>query len=154
MEEVTYPPMEELLPHRGPMILLDRMVQAGELECVCEAVLRPEGLFASEDGVVPGIIGLELMAQTIAAFSGYRLWRAGRPIEPGFLIGSPQWNSQCRDFVVGQQLRIIVRRIWGETELMRFSCRIEGLPAGEALQEGELNVFKPENIAGFLEANR
>src|SRR5262245_24369300 len=117
MEQVTYPPMEELLPHRAPMVLLDRMVMAGEAECVCEAVIRAEGLFAAGEGQVPGFIGLELMAQTIAAFSGYRLWKVGRPVEPGFLIGSPQWRSQCRDFAPGQRVRVVARRIWGETEL-------------------------------------
>jgi hypothetical protein len=50
-------------------------------------------------------------------------------------------------------LRIEARRVWGDTELMRFSCRILDTPAGRSLQEAELNVFKPENIQAFLKAN-
>ena len=33
----AYPPMEQLLPHRSPMILIDRLVEANGQEGACES---------------------------------------------------------------------------------------------------------------------
>jgi predicted hotdog family 3-hydroxylacyl-ACP dehydratase len=153
MDEHDLPPIIDLLPHQGVMVLLDRLVAVEEDFCACETVVRASGMFHAKSGGLPAYMGVELMAQTIAALSGYQLWRAGRPIEPGFLIGAPQWVSRTGAFAPGSRLRIEARCVWGDTELMRFSCRILAWPEGESLQEGEINVFKPKNVGEFLKAN-
>ena len=73
----TWPPIVELVPHRPPMLLLDRVL-AYDGECVtCETVLRPDSPFADQ-GHVPAVVGIEYMAQTIAAGAGLRGARKGR----------------------------------------------------------------------------
>ena len=40
MTVAAYPPVEQLLPYRSPMILIDRLVEANEQEGRCEVTLR------------------------------------------------------------------------------------------------------------------
>ena len=65
----TYPPIVELVPHRPPMLLLDRVLSYDGECVVCETVLGPDSPFV-EQGHVPAVVGIEYMAQTIAAGAG------------------------------------------------------------------------------------
>ena len=75
--DATYPPIVELVPHRPPMLLLDRVLSYDGECVVCETVLEPESPFVDE-GEVPAIVGIEYMAQTIAAGAGLSRARKGR----------------------------------------------------------------------------
>ena len=65
----TYPPIVELVPHRPPMLLLDRVLSYDGECVVCETVLEHDSPFV-EQGHVPALVGIEYMAQTIAAGAG------------------------------------------------------------------------------------
>jgi predicted hotdog family 3-hydroxylacyl-ACP dehydratase len=149
MAEEKYPPMEKILPHKPPMILIDRMVEARDTESMCEVTIGLQTLFLETSGV-PSFVGIEYMAQAIAAHGGYKSYRAGKPIEVGFLLGTPRFQSYCRCFDVGQTLRIQVAHVWGEHEFMRFHCTIKHASTGELLQQAELNVFKPKNLQSYV----
>ncbi len=127
MAEETYPPMATLLPHRPPMILIDRLVAAQPTESTCEVTIGSQTLFLETSGV-PSYVGIEYMAQAVAAHGGYQSYQAAKPIDPGFLLGTPQWQSFCRFFEVGQTLRIHVTHIWGDHQFMRFHCTV-GYPS-------------------------
>ena len=74
-------PLAELLPHAGDMILLDRIEQCDEERIVTHLQVRDGGLFNQADGSYPAWLGVELMAQSIAAYAGVRAKRAARPVE-------------------------------------------------------------------------
>ena len=63
---MTLWPIEQLLPHAGRMILLDRVVEWDAERIVCERVVRKGDAFIESNGL-PGWAGIELMAQAIAA---------------------------------------------------------------------------------------
>lgn len=149
LAQVNFPPMESMLPHRRPMILLDRMVEAGDNGATCEVNIRPGIPFADEEGV-PAHVGLEYMAQAIGALSGFHRWKAGLPIEVGFLIGAPKFHSSCATFRLGQTLRVEAVRVWGENQLARCECAVKDAATGEVLQQSSLSVFLPENLETFL----
>lgn len=153
MAEAPYPPMTHLLSHRPPMILLDRMVAATTEESTCEVTIEPQTLFRETAGV-PGYVGLEYMAQAVAAHGGYQSYRAGDPIKVGFLLGTPQWRSWCRFFTMGQTLRVHVRHVWGDQEFMRFHCTITSASTGQLLQQADLNVFKPRELQSYLQRGK
>ena len=83
--------LDDLVLHRGPMSLLDR-VQAVEDDSLVAMVEIREGIPFFAGCAVPAWVGLEYMAQAIAALAGARARREGRPIPLGLLIG-------CRKFV-------------------------------------------------------
>lgn len=151
MTGATYPPIEQLLPHRPPMILIDRLVEATEQEGTCEVTITPQSMFLEASGV-PAFVGLEYMAQSVAAFGGYHSYLVNAPITVGLLMGTRRWETSCEFFELGQTLRIHVSHIWGKHELMRFHCTITSEAASEPLlQQADLSVFKPRALQAYLE---
>ncbi|MGE3538580.1 MAG: 3-hydroxylacyl-ACP dehydratase [Candidatus Tectimicrobiota bacterium] len=149
MATMCYPPIEQLLPHRPPMILLDRLVQVTAGTSTCEVTIRPESLFLEPSGM-PSFVGLEYMAQAVAAYGGYQAYLAGEPVAVGFLLGTSALQSACQFFDLGQTLWIQVTHVWGDHELMQFHCTITDAASGRPLQEADLNVFKPKDLQAYL----
>jgi predicted hotdog family 3-hydroxylacyl-ACP dehydratase len=131
------------------MILIDRMVDATERGNTCEITIGPQTLFLEPTGV-PAFVGLEYMAQAVAAYGGYRSYLAGEAVAVGFLLGTPQLKTFCQFFEVGQTLHIQVTHVWGDHELMQFHCAIYDASTGALLQQAELNVFKPKDFQSYL----
>jgi predicted hotdog family 3-hydroxylacyl-ACP dehydratase len=149
MAAVRYPPLEQLLPYRPPMILIDRMIDATDTGTMCEVTIRPQTLFIEPEGV-PAFVGLEYMAQAVAAYGGYKSYLAGEPMAIGFLLGTPQLKTYCQFFDCGQTLQIQVTHVWGDDELMQFHCTIQDALTGRLLQQAELNIFKPHDLQSYL----
>jgi predicted hotdog family 3-hydroxylacyl-ACP dehydratase len=149
MAAVQYPPIEQLLPHKAPMILIDRMIDATDTGSMCEVTIGPQTLFIGPRGV-PAFVGLEYMAQAVAAYGGYKSYLAGEPMAIGFLLGTPQLKTSCQFFDCGQTLQIQVTHVWGENELMQFHCTIQDPLTGKILQQAELTIFKPQNLQSYL----
>lgn len=61
--------VEPLIPHRGKMSLLDGMIVVNLEKAISQVEIRPDNLFITANGV-PALVGIEYMAQTIAAYSG------------------------------------------------------------------------------------
>ena len=83
----TFPPIEALVPHKPPMLLLDRVLSYSTDYVSCEVEIRVDSPFV-RDGVVPAIVGLEYMAQCVAAFAGLSARHKGEAPRIGFLLGS------------------------------------------------------------------
>ena len=152
MEAVDYP-IHDLVPHRGPMCLLDAMLEADPLNSVCEATIREDAIFL-EDDAVPAQIGIEYMAQAIAAHGGWLSQLKGEPVKVGFLLGAPRWNIHRGSFQLGQTLRIEVSQDWGDDELRRFDCLIKDKDSGEVMQDANINVLLPNDLQKYLSASR
>ncbi len=133
MTDGKYPPIEQLLPHRPPMILIDRLVQTHGSKTVCEVVIGPHSMFLQAAGV-PAFVGIEYMAQTVAAHGGYQSHLEGQPIVVGLLLGTRRLETTCQFFELGQILHIEVTHIWGQHELMRFRCAITNAVSDTRLQ--------------------
>ena len=135
------------------MILLDRLLTSVDTESTCEVTIGPWSLFLEPSGI-PSYVGIEYMAQAIAAHGGYKSYQAGEPIELGFLLGTSRWHSWCRFFEIGQTLHIYVRHIWGDHQFMRFYCTITDALTMTLLQEGDVNVLKPKEALSYLQRGR
>ena len=64
--ELAEIPVKELLPHDPPMVLLDRVTSYDESTLTAEVDISTESMFCGDDGV-PGWVGVEYMAQAVAA---------------------------------------------------------------------------------------
>ena len=73
------PVISELVPHAGRMLLLERLLDSGADYVTCEVLVRADGMF-DRDGRVPAWLGVEYMAQTIAAYSGLQAQASGQPL--------------------------------------------------------------------------
>ena len=77
----AWPPIEEVLPHRGTMLLLDAVEDYAPTHACCSYTPRADAWYADADRALPAWFGIELMAQTVAAHVGLtarlsdRSWR-------------------------------------------------------------------------------
>lgn len=141
-------PVTDLIPQSGPMALLDRVLEVGESHIVTALKVRDDGLFSGPDQRVPAWVGLEYMAQTVAAFSGY--WRKcqGEAIQLGFLLGTRHYQCSMESFACGAALRVFAEKVMdGVNDMSVFDCRIEG---EGLLAEAKLNVLLPGDAESFL----
>jgi predicted hotdog family 3-hydroxylacyl-ACP dehydratase len=138
-----WPPhaMDAWVPHRGPLSLLDTVAHCDELGI--EAVVRvpADGLFNGDDGV-PAWVGIEYMAQAVAAWSGARARAAGGSPKIGYLLGTRRYEAAVPAFAAGAELRVLAQcELMGGNGLGMFDCRIE--QDGRVLASGRLSVFEP-----------
>ena len=77
----------DLVPHSGKMSLLDRLVEASSEHAISELTIGPDSLFFEPGQGVPAWIGIEYMAQTIAAFSGFVAKQKQEAVKIGLLVG-------------------------------------------------------------------
>ena len=141
-------PIETLLPQSRGMVLLDRMLEVGEEHIVVELEVRNDGLFSRPDLTVPAWVGLEYMAQTIAAYSGYHKKCRGEEIELGFLLGTRHFKCSAGYFNCGMLLRIRAEKIiQAANDMSVFSCSIEG---DNISASSTLNVLLPSDAKSFL----
>jgi len=145
---MTPRPIADVLPHAGSMILIDRIERYDAESIVCLRRLGPGHPFADADGHVPAWVGIELMAQAIAAWSGSHARDAGQSVRLGFLLGSRSYQCDADAFRAGSELRIEARRTFHDEDGMgAFVCRID---AGDVRAQARLTVFSPSDPATFL----
>lgn len=129
----------ELVPHAENMLLLDKVIEYDEESLVAEVVVRGDGLFNEGDSV-PAWVGIEYMAQTIAAHGGMMRVLSGEPIQLGFLLGTRRFICNISSFKVGDRLTVSVSRLMEDQGLGVFNCHIKG----DGIDiSAKLNVYQP-----------
>lgn len=142
-------PVAELVPHSGDMLLIDQVLSYGPEEVACLVRVKPDGLFTRPDGSMPAWVGVELMAQTIAAFVGCHAREARKPVALGFLLGTRKFECNVEAFPAGSELHInAVRSLQDDNGMAVFECNLTG-PSIHAI--ARLNVFQPPNITQYLQ---
>lgn len=145
-------PLAELLPHAGDMILLDRILSFDEEQIHTRLTVKSDGLFSLPDGSLPAWVGIELMAQSVAAFAGCHARLKGKPVELGFLLGTRKFECNVEAFPAGSELTIHgIRSLEDDNGMGVFECHIHG-PGIEA--SARLNVFRPPQPSQYLEQTR
>ena len=145
-------PIDEVVPHRGAMRLVDRVLAWDETTLVAELVVPQAGLFV-DGGGVPAWIGIEYMAQAIAAWAGSRARRDGRPPGIGFLLGSRRYTCERALFPSGTRLQVRAHcELLGDNGLGMFACVIEA--DGQTWASANVSVFQPTDAAAYLESGK
>jgi predicted hotdog family 3-hydroxylacyl-ACP dehydratase len=146
------PPIEEILPHRGTMLLLDRVLDLDAETITAEYTPCKDVWYADASGHMPAWIGIELMAQTIAAHVGLIKRSAGCPPKQGALLGTRRYSATQPAFVAGQPLRIGAKMIYRDTSgLGAYDCSITS--GGEEVASATLKVYEPDDFQSFLQAS-
>lgn len=135
----------DFVPHRGTMLLLDRLVDCDELHGTAEVAISRRSSFYSPGQGVPAYVGVEYMAQAVAAFDGAQRRTAGAGPTIGFLLGTRQFQSTRSYFRDGERLTVRVKMIYRDGPMGSFDCTIE--VGGETCCTATLNVYRPEEGA-------
>jgi len=149
-DEIMYLPVEaaRVVPHRPPMLLIDRLLEVGERASVSEMTVRAEMMFVNGAGRMDDACYPEIISQAIAAQEGFRRLGSQNVQPEGFLLGVKKLEilGEAR---VGDTLRISVYKTarYGEFGI------IDGtVSRGEELiARGELKVWQKDG-KGVAEA--
>ncbi|HEY4345646.1 MAG TPA: hypothetical protein VGN05_14960 [Parvibaculum sp.] len=143
------PDIEALIRHRGTMLLIDRLIEASETHAVGEVLIAASSSFHRPGRGVPAYVGLEYMAQTVAAFDGARRLATGEMPGVGFLLGTRRYKAEKSYFQPGEILLIRADMVFSENGMASFDCRIS--ISSETCVTAMLNVYRPEDGAYVLE---
>jgi predicted hotdog family 3-hydroxylacyl-ACP dehydratase len=133
------PDIIELVAHRGRAVLLDRVVEASETWVRCSVRMRDDFPYMV-DGRVPAVVGVELMAQAVAAFAGLSARRAGGRPKVGYLIGVRNLRLRTEAFPAGQELLVSATLTWNDQNLGSFDCSVTS--DGAPLADASLTVYE------------
>lgn len=141
--------LDELIAHRPPMRLLDRVISVDDTQAVAELTVRKDNpLYVAGRGL-PAYVGLELMAQTIGLIDGMRCKSDGQPPKIGFLLGCRRYAADRSEFELGMRLNIAVKMVFSGGDMYSFESRIDDA-AGRTIATANLNVYAPSNPRAFL----
>jgi predicted hotdog family 3-hydroxylacyl-ACP dehydratase len=144
----TMTTIEDFIPHRATMRLVDRLVEADDEHAVVEAEVPHDGLFV-HDGQMPAYIVIEQMAQSISAWAGARARAAARPVPLGFLLGTRRMELQRASLQAGARLTMRVQcELLAANGLGMFDCEVHC--EGELVAQARLSVFEPADAQAFL----
>ncbi|MCE5362008.1 hotdog family protein [Pseudomonas anguilliseptica] len=142
-------PIAELIPHAGDMILIDQVLRFGDEDIETQLTVRDGNLFSQADGSLPAWVGIELMAQSVAAYAGCQARLLDQPVELGFLLGTRNYQCSVERFPAGAVLHIHASRsLQDDNGMGVFECHLRG-PDIEA--SARLNVFRPPQVASYLQ---
>jgi predicted hotdog family 3-hydroxylacyl-ACP dehydratase len=131
------------------MVLLSRVLHHEEGHTVCEVEIDLQTIFQDAAGNVVAWMGIEYMAQCIAAHSGLIGRTSGKPPQLGLLIGSRRIDFHTPGYRSGQTLEVTAHRVWGgSVGLVSFDCTLLDASTRALLAEGRLSCFTPATGAG------
>lgn len=145
-------PIEQYLPHRGAMRLLDDLLDADDDHAVAAVRIRHDTPFL-ENGVLPTWVIVEYMAQTIAAWAGFQARQRAQPVKIGFLLGTRRFDAMRPALTPGAHLRIEARcEFKTDAGLGMFSCT--AWEEDTLIAQAQLSVFEPEDGTAFVQSKQ
>lgn len=132
-------PIGELVPHGPEMTVIDRILTYSPERTVAAVEITPRSLFLAGTGV-PAWVGIEYMAQTIAARAGYEARLRGERPAIGYLLGTRAYRSEVPEFPLGAALTIAVEPVVVDEKLGAFQCSIA---ADRVIATAVVNTYQP-----------
>lgn len=142
-------PVTELVPHRDGMLLIDELLNDSVEVIQAVVTVRKDHLFLQPEGW-PAWVGIELMAQTVAAWAGLRRLERKEQVQLGFLLGTRKYECDVPYFPIGARLIMSAKQeLVSEQGLAVFICTIE--LDGKEIARASVNAFQPPNVQEFFE---
>jgi predicted hotdog family 3-hydroxylacyl-ACP dehydratase len=142
--------VEELVPHRGPMSLLDSIDEYGEDWLRASLTLRAESMFAGPSGV-PGWAGIEYMAQAACAFASIEQVQRGERPSIGLLIGARYYRCMLDTIPLGSCLQVFAKLALRDAEdFAAYECRLD--MNSERIADCTLKAYRPRELGTLLQA--
>ncbi|MCL1928069.1 MAG: hypothetical protein FWG07_04660 [Treponema sp.] len=131
-----------IMPHRGKMLLISRITGYNLEERTINAEYDITGDCLFYDPVLAGVpawVGIEFIAQTIAALAGLRGRKRGEEPKLGFILSVSAVKIGIPFFKAGSIVEIKAKEIYGVDSVYTFEGEI--LLEGKKVIEGKIMVF-------------
>jgi predicted hotdog family 3-hydroxylacyl-ACP dehydratase len=146
------PPLEAVLPHRGEMRLLDRLLQASATMLAAEYQVPGQAWYSNANAAMPAWIGLEVMAQAVAAHVALNAMRDGGAARLGVLLGTRSYQALRAEFEAGTVLRIEARDVFHTDAGHRaYECMI--VQQDRIVAQAVIKVFQPADFDEFIKGS-
>ena len=132
----------DIIPHKPPMVLIDKVIDFTSDSITAMVTITDQSLFF-ENGGVPSYVGIEYMAQAVAAWNGLMARQNNLPSGIGYLLGTRKMKLLIENFKEGSYLEIKGYCKFTDGEIASFDCsiHIDGIEVASAA----LTVFQPSN---------
>lgn len=147
---MTLPAISDVLPHRNAMLLLEKIISHDASRIVVQARPDANAWYADSNGNMPAYVGIELMAQAVAAWVGISAHADGLPVRQGVLLGTRRYQPSCSVFRAGEALQVVAEVAYrDESGMGSFICQIQR--EEQTLVEATISVFEPQDFEQFLQ---
>lgn len=147
------PDIEDVLQHRGNMRLIDHLIAFENESIVAEYLPLSDAWYTDDQGRMPAWIGIELMAQAVAAHVGMLKHSEELPQKNGALVGTRRYSSTIPSFAAGMVLQIQATVVYQDASgLGAYDCSI--FCNGHVLATATLKVFEPDDFQTFMQESR
>lgn len=154
---MNYETLDKYLPHKSPMILLDRVMEVTEEYSICEAIVDHHGVlapFLTEVGNLPSWYFVELMAQTIGVWNGVRLHHVKQQPNIALLLGVRGFNTYVDEAKLNDVLHVKADLTLFDDTICSFRCCV--MRNQEVIAQANLVVYEAadQNIEQIFDWNK
>ncbi len=143
----AFPAIETLVPHAGPMCLLDEVIAHEPASTTCTVRAGDSAALADAEGRIGAHVALEWMAQCIAVHGGLLAQGHEAPPRPGLFLGSRRATLPGRAFEADERFEVDVRLLRGAgVGPHAFACTLRRLGDESAIAEATLNIMIYEDL--------
>lgn len=136
---MEYPKVTDLIPHRPPMLLIDKILDVQESAGTVTALVDPKHLFLREDGTLSPETYSELIAQSFGACEAYRRLQRNLTIDGGGYLSSVRDMQVFEDAVLGDVLTVRTEK--ADECFNTYIVRGEVFRAEEKLAQSTVYIF-------------
>lgn len=141
--------LEKMLPHKPPMVLVDRLISNDAHSAIVEATIKDDYPFTS--GSIGAWVGLELIAQSAAVLAKLTKQASADKASLGFLLGSRSFTAYIPEFTPGQKVLVEVKLDPASEGQVMVNARGKVKDAsGQVICEGTLTLYEPNDDALYL----
>ena len=112
------------IPHAKPMVFVDQLIEANDDFAIVELKITADLMFYEAEGL-PTWTSIELMAQTVSVYAGYKGHSRGESPKVGYLLGTRKLQLPIAYFALGEIVRIRVEQHYLHDGLGQFNCEIQ-----------------------------
>ena len=142
--DVAHIDIEQLIPHRLPMRLVETVVEIDNESIKTTAVVQDTWPTA-RNGHAQTLMLIELIAQTAAVLQGWRERHEGKAGMGGLLVGIPEAKAQAARIPIGTQLVCAVRISHGMQNYLAFTGQVAD-QGGVLWLTGSIQAFRPDTM--------
>jgi predicted hotdog family 3-hydroxylacyl-ACP dehydratase len=134
--------VEELVPHRGIMCLLNAVQELDDHHALASAVVQDSWPLV-RDGSVASLLLIEVLAQAAAVWFGRQNRQKGKPVQIGYLVGVKEARFHATRVAVGTRIDARVDRGIGRQSFVVMEGTV--MDGTSLLAEARIQLFVPED---------
>jgi predicted hotdog family 3-hydroxylacyl-ACP dehydratase len=115
----VFPAITELVPHQSPVLALEKLTSWEPGHAVGKLTIRADNPFV-QDGQIDTVMGLEYMAQCVAACLGMEAFQGGGNVRVGMIIACRQMQILEPQLSVGETYTVKADCVRGTNSISHF----------------------------------